>query len=51
MLLWVMGVGFENTCTVSEKINFGLFQDCMHEIRIRVPLVKAEHGVNCWLAI
>ena len=22
MLLWVMGVGFENTCTVSEKCNF-----------------------------
>ena len=30
ILLWVMGVGFENTCSVSGKWNVsGLFQDFM----------------------
>ena len=48
MLLWVMGVGFENPCTVWDKWNVSVVISRINEWgynRLRVPLIIAEHGV------
>ena len=54
MILWVMGVGFENTCTVSEKWNVSRFIWRLYKWdynMLTVPLIIAEDVQWLWLPI
>ena len=46
ILLWVMGLGFENTCTVSEKQNISRVISVLYGYKIlRLLITAVEHSI------